>query len=160
MTVPQLQHMAPVLVVDRLEPCLTFWVDRFGFTVENQVPGPDGQLIFLPSFEGPLWYVVRAADGDVVGRITPNSGAHNTLVGPNGKEAYLAGLKSPSLTVVDTRTQRAVRTVGPFGASIRPFTTAVPWHSVSITQISEQKTSSLRRKSSTKASWPTAFRSS
>ena len=46
MTVPQLQHMAPVLVVDRVEPGLTFWVDRFGFTVENQVPGPDGQLIF------------------------------------------------------------------------------------------------------------------
>jgi uncharacterized glyoxalase superfamily protein PhnB len=46
MTVPQLQHMAPVLVVDRLEACLKFWVDRFGFTVENQVPGPDGQLIF------------------------------------------------------------------------------------------------------------------
>ena len=46
MTVPQLQHLAPVLVVDRVEPCLTFWVDRFGFTVENKVPGPDGQLIF------------------------------------------------------------------------------------------------------------------
>jgi len=46
MTVPQLQHMAPVLVVDRVEPCLKFWVDRFGFTVENEVPGPDGQLVF------------------------------------------------------------------------------------------------------------------
>lgn len=46
MTVPQLQHLAPVLVVDRVEPCLTFWVDRFGFAVENEVPGPDGQLIF------------------------------------------------------------------------------------------------------------------
>jgi len=46
MTVPQLQHLAPVLVVDRVEPCLTFWVDRFGFKVENEVPAPDGQLIF------------------------------------------------------------------------------------------------------------------
>jgi len=46
MTVPQLQHLAPVLVVDRVEPCLTFWVDHFGFTVENEVPGPDGQLVF------------------------------------------------------------------------------------------------------------------
>src|SRR4051794_15402058 len=46
MTVPQLQHIAPVLVVDRVEPCLKFWVDRFGFTIENQVPGPEGQLIF------------------------------------------------------------------------------------------------------------------
>jgi uncharacterized glyoxalase superfamily protein PhnB len=46
MTFPQLQHMAPVLIVDRVEPCLTFWVDRFGFMIENQVPGPDGRLIF------------------------------------------------------------------------------------------------------------------
>lgn len=46
MTVPQLQHLAPVLVVDRVEPCVTFWVDRFGFKVENEVPGPDGRLIF------------------------------------------------------------------------------------------------------------------
>jgi uncharacterized glyoxalase superfamily protein PhnB len=46
MTVAQLQHLAPVLVVDRVEPCLKFWVDRFGFAVENEVPGPDGQLIF------------------------------------------------------------------------------------------------------------------
>jgi len=46
MTVPQLQHLAPVLVVDRVEPCLSFWVDRLGFKVENEVPGPDGRLIF------------------------------------------------------------------------------------------------------------------
>jgi uncharacterized glyoxalase superfamily protein PhnB len=45
MTVAQLTHMAPVLIVDRVEPCLKFWVDRFGFTVANEVPGPDG-LVF------------------------------------------------------------------------------------------------------------------
>ena len=83
---------------------------------------PDGQRIFLPSFEGPLWYVVRADDGEVVARISPDSGSHNTLVGANGKEAYLAGLKSPFLTVVDTTSNEPVRTVGPFAASIRPFT--------------------------------------
>jgi regulator of RNase E activity RraA len=83
---------------------------------------PDGELIFLPSFEGPLWYVVRAGDGEVLARITPNTGAHNTLVSPDGKEAYLAGLKSPLLTVADTRTHQVIRAVGPFSASIRPFT--------------------------------------
>jgi len=83
---------------------------------------PDGRLIFLPSFEGPLWYVVRASDGEVVARITPNSGAHNTVVGLDGQEAYLAGLKSPLLTVVDTSTNEVIRAVGPFSASIRPFT--------------------------------------
>ena len=34
------------MIVDRVEPCLAFWVDRFGFTATNQVPGPDGKLIF------------------------------------------------------------------------------------------------------------------
>jgi DNA-binding beta-propeller fold protein YncE len=52
----------------------------------------------------------------------PNSGSHNTICGLNGKEAYLAGLKSPLLTVADTATREAARTVGPFGAAIRPFT--------------------------------------
>lgn len=43
---PQLKHLAPVLVVDQVEPCVAFWVDRFGFRAENQVPGPDGTLVF------------------------------------------------------------------------------------------------------------------
>ena len=25
---------------------MAFWVERFGFTAENQVPGPDGKLVF------------------------------------------------------------------------------------------------------------------
>src|ERR1041385_5023546 len=42
----KLQSLAPVLIVDAVEPCITFWKDRFGFTVEHEVPGPDGKLVF------------------------------------------------------------------------------------------------------------------
>lgn len=45
-TIPQLKHLAPVLIVDRVEPCVAFWTDRFGFNASNQVPGPDGNLFF------------------------------------------------------------------------------------------------------------------
>lgn len=83
---------------------------------------PDGALIYLPSFEGPHWHVVDGASGDVVARIDVGSGAHNTVVGLNGREAYLAGLRSPLLAVADTRTHHVVRTVGPFSHAIRPFT--------------------------------------
>ena len=83
---------------------------------------PDGKVIYLPSFEKEHWLVLDALDGSVLAKITPNSGAHNTIVGPDGKSAYLAGLKSPVLTVADTATHTAVRTVGPFSKSIRPFT--------------------------------------
>jgi len=46
MSTPHVSHLTPVLVVDQIEPCLKFWADRFGFQVENQVPGPDGKLVF------------------------------------------------------------------------------------------------------------------
>lgn len=89
--------------------------DRMGIT-------PDGKSIYLPSFEKDHWHVVDALSGEVIAKIEPKSGAHNTICGLNGKEAYLAGLKSPLLTVADTATRTAARTVGPFSAAIRPFT--------------------------------------
>lgn len=42
----RLTHLAPVLVVDRVEPCVAFWVERFGFTAQHQVPGDDGSIFF------------------------------------------------------------------------------------------------------------------
>ena len=42
----QFKQLSPVLIVDVVEPCLAFWVDGLGFTLENQVPGPDGTLVF------------------------------------------------------------------------------------------------------------------
>ena len=45
-TLPRLTQLTPVMIVDRVEPCVQFWVDRLGFTLENQVPGDDGKLVF------------------------------------------------------------------------------------------------------------------
>jgi DNA-binding beta-propeller fold protein YncE len=83
---------------------------------------PDGKTIYLPSFEGPHWHVVDAASGDTITRIELGSGAHNTVIGPDGRFAYLAGLRSPVLTVADTSTHRVVRGIGPFTQAVRPFT--------------------------------------
>ena len=41
-----LQSLAPVLIVEEVEPCVAFWSERLAFTRENEVPGPDGKLIF------------------------------------------------------------------------------------------------------------------
>ena len=40
------KHLTPVIIADTVEPGIAFWVDRLGFKVANQVPGPDGALIF------------------------------------------------------------------------------------------------------------------
>ncbi len=83
---------------------------------------PDGKSVFLPSLEGAFWRVVDAGTGEILAKIETDSGSHNTIVGPDGKSAYLAGLKAKTLTVADTQTRAAVKTVGPFDDVIRPFT--------------------------------------
>src|SRR5215469_17044666 len=83
---------------------------------------PDGKILYVPSLEGPDWNVVDAANGDALARIKLDSGAHNTIYGPDGSHVYLAGLRSPILSVADTKTHTVVDAIGPFSNSIRPFT--------------------------------------
>ncbi|MGN6543549.1 MAG: YncE family protein, partial [Aureliella sp.] len=97
------------------------WEKRYPGGCDRMSMTPDGKLIYLPSFEGAHWHVVDQ-DGEIVAKIEPNSGAHNTIVSLDGREAYLAGLRSPLLSIVDTSTNQIARTAGPFAASIRPFT--------------------------------------
>src|SRR5205823_12982392 len=54
--------------------------------------------------------------------IETKSGAHNTVVSLDGSRMYLAGLRSPLLSVADTRTHKVAGQVGPFAAPVRPFT--------------------------------------
>ncbi len=105
------------LVTDKTlwEKALPQGCDRMSIT-------PDGKFLYVPSFEKDIWNVVDGATGDVAATIEPKSGAHNTVVGLDGSKMYLAGLKSPLLTIADTKTHKATTTCGPFSASIRPFT--------------------------------------
>jgi DNA-binding beta-propeller fold protein YncE len=98
------------------------WERSYEGGCDRMAVSPDGETIYLPSLEKDHWHVVAARTGDVLARIEPKSGAHNTIFGLNGKEVYLAGLKSPLLTVADASRHEAARTIGPFAAGIRPFT--------------------------------------
>ena len=98
------------------------WEKELEGGCDRMALSPDGANLYVPSFEGAHWNVVNGATGDVIAKIVPKSGAHNTIYGPDGKSAYLAGLHSPLLTVADTKTHTIARTVGPFSHSIRPFT--------------------------------------
>jgi hypothetical protein len=98
------------------------WEKPYPDGCDRMSMAPDGSVIYLPTFEKDHWYVVDAATGDVIKRIETKSGSHNTVYGPSGKHAYLAGLRSPLLTVADTADHTSAATVGPFSAAIRPFT--------------------------------------
>jgi uncharacterized glyoxalase superfamily protein PhnB len=45
-TFPALRRLTPVLIVEHVDACIPFWIDRLGFEMTNHVPAPDGSLIF------------------------------------------------------------------------------------------------------------------
>ena len=98
------------------------WEKAYDGGCDRMAIAPDGGNLYVPSFEKDHWHVVDGLTGDVIAKVEPKSGAHNTVYGLDGKQAYLAGLRSPLLTVADTSKHAAAKTVGPFTASIRPFT--------------------------------------
>jgi DNA-binding beta-propeller fold protein YncE len=100
----------------------TLWEKALPGGCDRMSITPDGKLLYVPSLEGPHWNVVDGATGDVVEKIELKSGAHNTVTSLDGSRTYLAGLKSPLLTVVESNTRKVLKPVGPFGAAIRPFT--------------------------------------
>ena len=97
------------------------WVRRYEGGCDRMSMTPDGKKIYLPTLEKDDWHVVDAETGGVLTKISPKSGAHNTVMGLDGRKVYLAGLKSPLLRVVDTKTDQVVSEIS-FGASVRPFT--------------------------------------
>lgn len=98
------------------------WERRYEKGCDRMAISPDGKLIYLPTLEKEHWKIVDASNGDEIARVEPDSGAHNTVYGSDGRFAYLAGLKSPFLSVANTRTHTISKRIGPFGHNVRPFT--------------------------------------
>jgi hypothetical protein len=111
------QLMCIDLVTETLD-----WEQTYLEGCDRMALSPDGRILYVPSFEGAIWNVVDARSGAVIAKVTPNSGAHNTIYGADGTEVYLAGLRSPILSIASTKDHTIARTVGPFSNRIRPFT--------------------------------------
>ncbi len=84
----------------------TLWEKTLPGGCDRMSITPDGKTLYVPSYEKDSWNIVDGATGSIIAQIVPKSGAHNTLVSLDGSEAYLAGLRSPLLPVVDTATQQ------------------------------------------------------
>src|SRR5438477_12561382 len=98
------------------------WDKTYEGGCDRMAISPDGKILYVPQLEGPSWHVVNAANGNVIATVETKSGSHNTIYSEDGAHVYLAGLKSPLLSVADPKTHKVVSTVGPFANVIRPFT--------------------------------------
>ncbi len=98
------------------------WDKTYEGGCDRMAISPDGKLLYVPQFEGPMWTVVDGKTGNVITRVETKAGSHNTVYANDGSRVYLAGLKSPLLSIVNPKTHKVTGTVGPFTNVIRPFT--------------------------------------
>jgi len=100
--------------------------DRFDIT-------PDGSRIYMPVGEnGPdnFWAVIDAKTGDVLGKITFVTAPHNTIVSLDGSRVFMEGQEKGTqpaawkhtVGVADSKTNKLIKTVGPFRDVVRPYT--------------------------------------
>jgi hypothetical protein len=74
-----LKKLTPVLVVERIEPCLPFWRDRLGFTVTAEVPhGERLGFVILQRDAVEVMLQTRASVADDVGE--PLRGTFRTVL--------------------------------------------------------------------------------
>ncbi len=93
-----------------------------GHCCERVAVSPDGQTIYAPAFGSARWYVIDGASGELRSTIGVTGWPRHTMYSSDGTRAYLAAWDSPLLSVSDATRHEIVKTVGPFSASLCPFT--------------------------------------
>jgi DNA-binding beta-propeller fold protein YncE len=93
-----------------------------GHCCERLAVSPDGRTIYAPAFGRAKWYVIDEATGDLRSAIGVTGWPRHTMYSRDGTRTYLAAWDSPLLSVSDANRHEIVKTVGPFSASLCPFT--------------------------------------
>jgi DNA-binding beta-propeller fold protein YncE len=103
------------------------WQRTYRFGIDSMAMSRNGRWIYMPAGEGSgsgAWRIIAASNGRPTGRaISGGAGAHNTILGPDGRYLYLGGVDTPYLEVASTATNKVVQKLGPLnGPGVRPFT--------------------------------------
>src|SRR5882724_4323969 len=99
------------------------WEQRYeGHCCDRLAVSPDGQTIYAPAFGSPKWYVIAAGTGDLRAAIAVTGWPRETIYSRDGRRAYLGAWESRTLSVSDTVSHAVVKEIGPFSASLCPFT--------------------------------------
>ena len=83
---------------------------------------PDGATIYAPAFGAPKWHIVDAVTGTILSTIDVMGWPRQAIFARDGAYVYLSAWESPVLSVVDVKSRKVVREIGPFTNYVCPFT--------------------------------------
>ena len=94
----EIRKLTPVIVVDAIEPCLSFWIDRLGFEKTVEVPEGDrlGFVILVKDGVEVMYQSYASVANDIPalfsGRGTPSTGLFIEVSDVDAVEKALAGV--------------------------------------------------------------------
>jgi DNA-binding beta-propeller fold protein YncE len=83
---------------------------------------PDGKTIYAPAIGRAKWFVVDAVTGNLRTTVAVTGWPRNTMFSHDGARVFLGAWESTTLSVSDAAKHEIVETIGPFSASLCPFT--------------------------------------
>ncbi|RPD43004.1 YncE family protein [Chitinophaga barathri] len=107
------------------------WHKKYASAVDRGTITPDGATIFMPSGEDTptdYFYVIDAKTGQekVDSRVHVAPRTHNTICSPDNTKVFMSAFGTKMdhnwLHVVDARTAKTIRRIGPCFGTVRPFT--------------------------------------
>jgi len=99
-----MKRVIPILVVDSIEACLPFWVDRLGFSVTVEVPHGDRLgFVILARGDVTLEMQTRASVADDVPALAPVAGVATVYIPVEDLAAVQAMLAGYEAVVVPER---------------------------------------------------------
>jgi YVTN family beta-propeller protein len=107
------------------------WQRSYSHGTDSLAVTPDGKTLYVPDGESSgdhTLYVVDSATGNELGTITVGTSPHDGMMGLDGKQFFLGPRDENNLYVIDTATNKVIRTVGPLiatnvasGNGVRPY---------------------------------------
>jgi uncharacterized glyoxalase superfamily protein PhnB len=104
---PKMEKLTPVIVVDQIEPCLSFWVDRLGFQKTGEVPdGNSLGFVGLSKGNVEIMYQTKSSvEKDIPGVIKGHGYPSTTLyVQVDDLASVIAALKGLEVVVPERKT--------------------------------------------------------
>jgi DNA-binding beta-propeller fold protein YncE len=127
-------HLQDDLVCLDLRSDRIVWRKKYGKYPDSLAIKPDGRTLYVPFRGEESWWVIGAAEGDVIAKIPvgrgknydvgplESIGPHNTWINLAGTRVYMEVLTLPHVFIASTATNQIIGRVGPFSKGVRPFT--------------------------------------
>jgi DNA-binding beta-propeller fold protein YncE len=111
-----------LIAIDLITDTMIWEKSYEGHCCDRIAVSPDGRTIYAPAFGRAKWFVIHAATGELRSAIDVMGWPRETRFSRDGARTYLAAWESQVLSIADAATHQIVKTVGPFSASLCPFT--------------------------------------